>query len=698
MARKQSTPAPKELTVEQAMAQAQAHWNAGQADQAEIYCQRVLAAWPGHADALHLLGIMAHAFGNLDLAISHLRRACQAPRAPAIYLSNLAEMCRQRGLLSEAEEAARRAVAQDVNLIAAWNNLGIVLQESGQLDESLICLERVVAAKPEAPESRNNLGNTLKRLGRLQQASVQYEKAIALAPNYAEAHSNLANLLNDLGQHDRAVAEGRRAIELNPRLADAYINLAAVETDRHRHGEALRCLDALLTVIPVHAGALAARALALKQLFRFDEALQSARQAVAAGPQNADAWSALGQCLQALEQFDGALEAFDRALAMPSIAGEAIVLNRGTLMMEFGRFDEAIASFDRGLTLYPRSARLWFNRSELKSFTADDPDLARMEALLGPGGVESLNDRIAMEFAIGKAWMDAGDPDRAFRHLAEGNRMKRTTFAYDAEATGRWIAGIGGAFDQGIFDRLSGAGNESDLPIFVVGLPRSGTSLIEQILASHPAVSGAGELPIVEHLAGAFGAYPDSIAAQNRDSLNRLGTQYVELVRPLAKGRSRLVDKMPANFLYTGFIHLMLPHARIIHCRRDPIDTCLSCYSKLFSAEQAFTYDLTELGRFYRDYEALMERWRELLPGDRFMDVDYERIVDDPDGESRRLISFVGLEWNDACTRFYENRRVVKTASLRQVRKPIYGTSKGRWKPYAAHLGPLLSALGIAAP
>jgi tetratricopeptide (TPR) repeat protein len=698
MARKQSTSAPKELTVEQALAQAQAHWNAGQADQAEIYCQRVLAAWPGHADALHLLGIMAHAYGNLDLAISHLRRACQAPRAPAIYLSNLAEMCRQRGLLPEAEEAARRAVAQDVNLIAAWNNLGIVLQESGKLDESLICLERVVAARPDAPESRNNLGNTLKRSGRLQQAAAQYEKAIALAPAYAEAHSNLANLLNDLGQHDRAVAEGRRAVELNPRLADAYINLAAVETDRHRHAEALRCLDALLAVIPVHAGALAARALALKQLFRFDEALQSARQAVAAGPQNADTWSALGQCLQAIEQFDGALEAFDRAQAMPSIAGEAIVLNRGTLLMEFGRFDEAITCFDRGLALYPRSARLWFNRSELKSFTADDPDLARMEALLGPGGVESLNDRIAMQFALGKAWMDAGDPDRAFRHLADGNRMKRATFAYDAEATGRWIAGIGSAFDQGAFDRLGGASNESDLPIFVVGLPRSGTSLIEQILASHPAVSGAGELPIVERLAAAFGAFPDSIAALNRDSLNRLGTQYLELVRPLAKDRSRLVDKMPANFLYAGLIHLMLPHARIINCRRNPIDTCLSCYSKLFSAEQAFTYDLVELGRFYRDYEALMEGWRRLLPDNRFMDVDYEKIVDDPETESRRLLSFVGLEWNDACMRFYENRRVVKTASLRQVRKPIYGTSKGRWKPYAAHLGPLLSALGVAAP
>ncbi len=697
MARKPQAPAPSQenLSIEEALNRAYAHWNAGQADQAELFCQRVLAAWPGQADALHLMGVIAHAYGNLDLAIAHLRQACLAPRAPAIYFSNLAEMCRQKGLLAEGEQAGRRAVALNATLVAAWNNLGIILQEAGKLEESRSCLERVIALQPNYPEAHNNLGNTCKRLGRLDLAEAHYAKAMTLNPNYAEAFSNLSNLLNDQGQAERAAEAARRAIDINPQLADAYVNLAAVETGRYRHAEAMRWLDSLLTFAPQNAGGLSGRAIALKELGRLDEALDSAQRAVAASPENTEARNMLGQILQAMGRFDEALEAFSQAASLPGLAVESALVNRAVLFMETGRKDEAKAAFDRALEAFPRSAKAWFNQSDLRKFTADDQDVGRMEALLGDGGAQSYADRMALHFALGKAYLDIGNSEKAFYHLNEGNRMKRSSLSFDVKATGQWLEQIAKTFSPVLLKKHKGSGDPSELPVFIVGIPRSGTTLVEQILASHPQVHGTGELSVLPRLTDGIGNYPNSVTSLNAEQLAQLGRAYLAQVAPLAQGKRHLVDKMPANFLHVGLIRQILPNARIIHCRRDPVDTCLSCYSKLFSAEQIFTYDLAELGQFHVAYQKLMAHWRKVLPADRFIEVDYEAVVDDLDGQARWMIDFLGLPWDEACLSFHQTKRVVRTASVNQVRQPIYKTSAGRWKPHAAHLGPLLEALGI---
>ena len=694
MARKQKG-ADGDLSIEEALNRANAHWNAGQADQAELFCQRVLAAWPGQADALHLMGLMAHAYGNLDLALQHVRQACLAPRAPALYFSNLAEMCRQRGLLAEAEQAGRRATALGPDLVAAWNNLGIVLQESGKLGESVTCLERVVALHPNSPEANNNLGNTWKRLGRVDKAEAFYVKALSLNPNYAEAHSNLSNLLAEQGQNERAAAEARLAIDLNPRLGDAYINLAAAEMSRYQYAEALRWLDALLAFAPAHGGGLSARAMALKHLDRLDEALDAARRGVAASPENADVHNVLGQILQALNRFGEAEECFERASRLPGTAAESAQVNRATLLMETGRKEQAMAAFDAVLDAYPNSAAGWFNRADLKKFSPGDPDIAGMEELLRPDSGQSFKDRMSIHFALGKAYMDAGDDDRAFRHLNEGNRMKRGSIAFDADATAEWMKSIAKTFSPALLKTFKSAGCDSSLPIFVVGIPRSGTTLVEQILASHPEVHGAGELSTLQRLIDSLGDYPCCAARLGAEDFARLGRDYVARVVKLAEGRPHVVDKMPANFLYAGLIRQILPNARIVHCRRDPVDTCLSCYTKLFSAEQAFAYDLTELGRFHRGYQDLTAHWRETSPKARFIEVDYEAVVDDLEGQARRLIDFLGLPWDEACVRFHENKRVVRTASVNQVRQPIYKSSAGRWRKHPRHLTPLLEALGI---
>lgn len=684
---------PQTITIEQALSQANAHWQAGQADQAERLCQQVLAIWPGQADAMHLLGLMAHAYGNLDLAIDHLRQACMAPRAPAVYVSNLAELLRQGGRLAEAEQAARRAVAMDTALVGGWNNLGIILQEAGKLEESRVCLERVVALQPQYAEAQNNLANTLKRLGMLDQAKAHYEAALAIAPGYAEAYSNLSNLLNDLGQYDAALDSARRAIEANPQLSDAYINAAAVEVARDRFGEALRWVDALLIYAPMHIGALGVRATVLRRLGRLDEALADARRAVAAAPENGEAQNILGEVLQAQDKPAEALAAFERAAQSLGFAPEKALVNRGILLMEQGDRAAAKAALTQAVALFPRSVSGWFNLADLHRFAPGDPGIAAMEALLQPGGVQAVGDRTALHFALGKAWMDAGDAARAFGHLDLGNRQKRATFAYCADETDRWFDEIIAAFPAEAGPRPTAALPGSENAIFVVGMPRSGTTLVEQILASHPGAFGAGELSTLQDIVRKVGGYPAVAGQLTPETEAVLGGHYLEAVRPLAGGHQKIIDKMPSNFLFAGLIHRLLPEARIIHVQRDAADTCLSCYTKLFSREQLFSYDQTELARFYNGYARLMDHWRKVLPADRFIEVRYEDVVTNLEREARRLVAFCGLGWDDACLEFHRTARPIRTASVNQVRQPLYADSIGRWKAFAPYLGPLLEGL-----
>ena len=695
---KNNYPVANQLTVSETLNRAYAHWNAGQAQQAEQLCLQVLQTIPYQADALHLLGLMAHAYGRLDLAIDYLRKACLPSAISATYCSNLAEMCRQKGLLAEAEQAARRAVRQEPQLVAAWNNLGIILQESGKFDASLECLQHVVSLCPDNHEAHNNLANTYKRLGRLDQAQESYSRALALRPDYAEAHSNLAFLLNDLGRFDEAVASAEKAIDINPQLADAYFNLAQIEMSRMRYADAQRWIDALLAFAPRHTGALTARAQLLLKADHHQEALACMRHVLTLAPDSANAHNVLGQALQAHGQHDEAAQAFDRAAALPGTVAEEASVARATLLMETGNKEEAIAAFDRALERFPASLKVMTARSDTKTYRSDDPDIAMMEAALVQTVKPSFNERMGLHFALGKAYLDTGNSARAFFHLNEGNAIKRGTYQFDVVKTSEWMQKIAAAFMPDLMEKFKGAGAASERPVFVMGMPRSGTTLVEQILASHPGIYGAGELSALRLAVDHAGVFPDDVARWSGDDFARMGRDYLSRVASLAPDALRLVDKMPANFLYAGLIPLILSGARIVHCRRDPVDTCLSCYSKHFAGEQLFAYRLDELGAFHRAYQALMDSLRKVLPPDRFLEVDYENVVDDLEGEARRLISFVDMPWDDACLSFYKTRRIVRTASVSQVRQPIYATSKGRWRRHAAYLGPLLDALGVKQP
>jgi len=466
-----------------------------------------------------------------------------------------------------------------------------------------------------------------------------------------------------------------------------------------RLDEAERGYRLILRAQPEHAQALHLLGMIAAQRGRNEEAADLISRSLAREPGVAEAHYNLGVALQGLRRTEEALAAYRRSLQLkPNVAGTHLEFS--TALQELGFADEALAAVERALALDPASASAWHVRGDMKTYVAGDPDIARMETLLGSGRGLSPDDRILLGFALGKAWMDVGEPERAFAHFDAANRQKRAGFAYDAEADVAWLAAIAEGLPTQKLGELAGAGEASDLPVFVVGMPRSGTTLVEQILASHPQIQGAGELLALEDVIGRdwerddlAETYLRRVAGLTKPELASLGRAYVERVSPLAAGRSRVVDKSPGNFRLAGLISLMLPNARIIHCRRDPIDTCLSCYTRNFSGRVRYAFDQRELGRYYRAYEALMAHWRAVLPPERFIEVDYEAVVADLEPEARRLIAFCGLDWDPACLEFHATRRAVRTISVNQVRRPLYSSSVARWKPYERQLGPLLYEL-----
>jgi tetratricopeptide (TPR) repeat protein len=408
----------------------------------------------------------------------------------------------------------------------------------------------------------------------------------------------------------------------------------------------------------------------------------------------------LGLVLRERGMPEAAITHYIKAIAL---APEDAVIhsNLGRLLAELGRIGEARAAFEKAVALSPRCGAHYLNLVYCDRVAADDAHLPAMEKLVQDQNGLREQDRIDLDFALGKACADIGQHARSFEYLLRGNARKRKLLIYDEGAALGELERIARVFDAKRVRKGKRLGNPSYRPVFIVGMPRSGTSLIEQILASHPRVFGAGELAAFQNVVaglqrGDYGAlpFPELILNLPGHRFRELGQRYLEVVMPLAQAAARITDKMPGNFRFAGLIHLALPNARIIHVQRDPIDTCLSCFSIQFTAGGSeYSYDLGELGRCYRAYATLMAHWRNVLPAGVMIDVQYEDLVDNPGREARRLLAHCGLEWDERCLSFTGTARPVRTASAAQVRRPIFQSSVGRWRPDTALLQPLLDGL-----
>ena len=538
------------------------------------------------------------------------------------------------------------------------------LQRSGRLAEAEALCRQVLQGDPNNHAALHRLGLLAHRVGKLELALTLLERAVALDAATALYHGNLGEMQRQAGRLEAAIASGRRATALDGRNSEAFYNLGVALADAGCREEALVCY----------------------------------RRAVALNPDYGLAFNNLGATLEVLEDKEGAASAYARAIEIDARHAEA-QNNLGAILSERGELEAAKRHFEAAIRARPHFIDPHFNLSTLKRYRSGEPHIVALEALARERHQLPEAARARLCFAVAKAREDLGEYARAFEAYAEGNRLTRTSIVYDERQGEETSAAIIRFFTRETFTARGGRGADSPLPVFILGMPRSGSSLIEQILASHPEVHGAGELhDLNDAIAAACnarsgGRYPQALADCRPEDFGALGAHYLEHLQGRAPAAARITDKMPANFHHIGMIRLMLPGARIIHARRDPLDTCLSNFTRHFSRTMEFAYDLEELGRYHRRYQRLMAHWRNVLPADVMLEIDYEAIVKDLEGESRRMIDFLGLSWDSACLTFHENLRPVKTASVAQVRQPIYRSSLGRWKKFEAELEPLRRAL-----
>jgi tetratricopeptide (TPR) repeat protein len=692
-------PVSLSLPLEQVLALAEQHLEAGRLPAAEALCRDILRARPDCAPALHLLGIIAYQAGNLPAAIDLVRRATVADGGVALYHCNLGEMCRLAGQTEAALAAGRRALTIDPRLPQANNNVGILHYERDEFDDAVAHYRRALELAPNYAEAWSNLGNALRAQKKYDEALIAYRQARQLRPDYADAINNMGTALREMGRLTEAESTYRHALALKPNDPGVLNNLVLALKDAEQFDEAIELLTRSLAADANNVKTLTYLALVRLEQKRVPDAEIAAQRALLLAPGEPEAISAMGLVRFEQQKPDEALALFRRAVALkPGVADTHN--NIGNILKEDGQLAAARAEYERAIELDPREAAYYFNLADAKKFTEGDAHLAAMEGLVARADALPDTARSRLSFALSKAYDDLGRHDDAFRWMREGNALKRRRVGYDEARTLAHFDRMRAIFDRRLIEAKAG-GCDSTLPVFVVGMPRSGTTLIEQILASHPDVHGAGELDdfsrLVDRMHDAGGnalRYPDDMPAVTAGQLRELGNAYAEGLRARAPDAKRVTDKMPANFVFLGLIHLALPHARIIHVMRDPRDTCLSCYSKLFSAPQDFTYDLGELGRYYCKYAELMDHWRAVLPKGRVLDIRYEDVIADLETSARRIVGHCGLDWDPACIAFHKARRPVRTASASQVRRPIYRTSEGRWREYRDHLGPLLASLG----
>lgn len=635
----------------------------GRIGEAEAQCRAVLAQDPAHTGAAHGLGAICVQSGRYAEAIDWLRKAPSSPEVLDMLGLALAKTKR----FEEAAEVYTELAAIVPQSVPTLANLGSVLSAAGRHDEALHAFERARALSPRSAQAHHACGAALACLGRHEEAIVRHRQALALDPNHAAAMSDLGLSLTQLGRPDEAVVEFQRVLAAMPASASARLNLAIAHknlgrslADRGCFREAAEQFEQALRVQPDYTVAAYGLGDALTNLGRPQEALAIFEKIIAADPN--DVWAHLG---------------------------------KGDALKSIGRFDEARAVFEQAVALAPDSALCHRFLAEAARFVEGDPRLGALEEMARNAETIPETERPELFFALAKAYDELQRHAEAFKALAKANAAKRRLIQYDEAAHLEGLRRITALFTPEFVAAHGSAGDPSDLPIFIVGMPRSGTTLVEQILASHADVFGAGELNTLDSIlesrtpAGGFPLDADLLA---NDALCEIGRRYVAELHALAPNAARITDKMTGNFRLIGLIHLALPNARIIHVKRDPLDTCFSCYAHQFR-HLNFTYDLGELGRDYKAYEAMMAHWRRVLPHDAMLEVQYETLVDNFEPEVRRILDHCGLAWDPRCLAFHETQRPVQTESAQQVRRPLSRSAIGRAKNYALWLGPLREAL-----
>ncbi|MYE83904.1 MAG: tetratricopeptide repeat protein [Gammaproteobacteria bacterium] len=635
----------------------------GDADLAREQLLAILETDPSEVNALRLLGVLEARRGKLDAAVRRLERAVQEAPGFLDATLDLAHLYQRTGRAGDAEPVLAAFCRREPRASIAWQRYADVLFDNGKPEEARQAQRRSV----ETDRFHADMRRAIEALGagRPQDAETIYRDVLKKDPSHVHALVGLANAAIDRNVPDDAARLLERAMAITPNMTHVHRALSRLHMNRSRYAEA--------------------------------EA--AARRAVELNPELADAWTTLGTVYAwGLKQRDAA-EAFGKSLEIAP-RQPRVLLSLGHVRKTLGETEASVRAYRDGLAMEPRLGEAWWSLADLKTQAFSDADVEAMQETMGDDGVPE-RERAALRFALGKAFEDRGDVEAAFEHYRTGNAIRHRHERFNVERFERQCNALRETFTAETLEARRAALVEGPIPIFVIGLPRSGSTLVDQILSSHSAVQGTMELPHIlgyvreldPRRGGAGPGYPACVHEMSAERFADLGRRYLEETEPYHGGAPYFVDKMPNNFMHVGLIARMLPDAVFVDTRRHPLGCCFSIYKQNFARGQTFGYDLGTLAAYYRNYVEVMAHWDAVLPG-RVHRVVYERLVDDTESETRRLLAHCGLPFEEACLRFHETERVVRTASAEQVRRPIYSDAKTHWQAYEAYLGPLKLGLG----
>jgi tetratricopeptide (TPR) repeat protein len=641
----------------------------GAMDEVITCCRKVTELQPDNVAAHYNLGVALQSQKRHEEAAAAYREVLKRDANHALAHANLGLALRELGKTEEAIPSCQQALRLQPMLVEAHNTLGLLLKDQGKFEEGAVCFRQALTYRPGYAEAHYNLGLCHEGQNKLDEAVNCYRQALGLRSSYAEAHGHLGNILAIQGKLDEAITHYRRAVEAKPDYADAWNALGSALMEHENH------LDNL------------------------DEAENCFRQALRNRPDSPDFHNSLAVTLRDAGKYDEALEHFKHALELkPSY--ELAIASMASLLEFRGEFEAGYALLRPLIENGTDNPFVAIAFGALARHVDRRPEaITMLERCLMQDPVKPA--RIKIHFTLGKLHDESKEHEKAFSHYHQANQLERSGFSkpFDANQNKKMLDELISVFSADNLARWQRATNRSKLPVFIVGMPRSGTSLVEQILASHPDVYGAGELMDIHKITTAICKdrgkglhYPHCLAFLAKKELDAIAQRHLDKLSRFSSNATRVTDKMPHNFLGLGLIDMLFPGTRVIHVMRDPADTCLSIYFQQFNAFHPYACDLEELGIYYRQYERLMAHWRAVLRIP-MMEVQYEELVANQEAITRKLIEFCELEWDERCLRFHEAERVTKTPSYDQVRRPMYKKSLARWKSYEQFLEPLRSGL-----